>query len=125
MKKLFALMSLLMVLAMVFAACGGPAETAPEAETTTEEEAVVEEAVVEEEVEEPEAETVILEPPSAYSESPVLAEKVAAGELPPVDDRLPEIPYVVGPGTEIVVENLDYTIGRYGGTLRSAHKGTF
>ena len=31
------------------------------------------------------------EPPKAkYTESPMLAAKVAAGELPPVEDRLPE-----------------------------------
>jgi hypothetical protein len=28
-------------------------------------------------------------PESKYKEAPMLAEKVAAGELPPVDERLP------------------------------------
>ena len=46
-----------------------------------------------------------------YNESPLLAARVAAGELPPVDQRLPENPLVVEPFHEI---------GEYGGTLRIA-----
>jgi peptide/nickel transport system substrate-binding protein len=46
---------------------------------------------------------------SAYQEAPVLAERVARGELPPVEERLPVRPVVVQP-----VES----IGRYGGTWR-------
>ena len=42
-----------------------------------------------------------------YHEAPILAEKVARGELPPVDERLPRIPYV----------RRVPSIGRYGGTL--------
>lgn len=44
-----------------------------------------------------------------YNESPVLAERVAAGELPPVEERLPENP--------LVIEGVD-GIGTFGGTLR-------
>ena len=44
-----------------------------------------------------------------YNEAPMLAARVAAGELPPVDQRLPENPVVVEPFHEI---------GQYGGTLR-------
>jgi ABC-type transport system substrate-binding protein len=47
-------------------------------------------------------------------EAPMLAERVAAGDLPPVGERLPERPTVVEP-----VEG----IGRYGGTFRSAMIG--
>jgi len=47
------------------------------------------------------------EVPSAYNEAPMLADKVAAGELPPVDERLPEEPVVIP-----VVES----VGQYGGT---------
>ena len=46
-----------------------------------------------------------------YSESPLLAKRVAAGELPPVEQRLPEDPIVVQPYD---------TIGRYGGTDRKS-----
>jgi peptide/nickel transport system substrate-binding protein len=49
-----------------------------------------------------------------YQEAPILAEKVAAGELPAVEERLPENPYV-----QKVVEE----IGQYGGDWRRAWKG--
>jgi peptide/nickel transport system substrate-binding protein len=45
--------------------------------------------------------------PSTYREAPMLAELVASGQLPPVDERLPENPLVVEPVEEI---------GVYGGT---------
>ncbi len=51
---------------------------------------------------------------TAYSEAPQLAERVAAGELPPVEERLPSEP--------MVVEPLEQT-GTYGGTLRSVLRG--
>ena len=44
----------------------------------------------------------------AFGESPILAERVARGEIPPVSERLPENPLVLRPIAEI---------GRYGGTL--------
>ena len=50
----------------------------------------------------------------AYEEAPMLAEQVAAGTLPPVDERLPENPRVIS--------TLD-SIGTYGGTWRRAFKG--
>lgn len=53
-------------------------------------------------------------PCEAYQEAPMLAERVARGELPPVEQRLPENPAVVEP-----VES----IGTYGGTWRRAALG--
>ncbi len=53
-------------------------------------------------------------PATKYNEAPDLAEMVAAGQLPPVDDRLPENPFVMEPFE---------MIGRYGGTVRRGHKG--
>lgn len=50
-------------------------------------------------------------PCAAYQEAPMLAERVAQGELPPVEQRLPENPAVVAP-----VES----ISTYGGTWRRA-----
>jgi peptide/nickel transport system substrate-binding protein len=47
--------------------------------------------------------------PTKFSEAPMLAAKVAAGELPPVDKRLPDEPAILKTGTEI---------GKYGGTLQ-------
>ena len=45
--------------------------------------------------------------PSSYKEAPMLAARVAAGELPPVEERLPENPLVLQPTRGI---------GKYGGT---------
>ncbi|MEJ1991170.1 MAG: ABC transporter substrate-binding protein [Maritimibacter sp.] len=49
----------------------------------------------------------------AFNEAPMLAELVEAGELPPVDERLPNNP--------TVVEALE--VGQYGGTWHRAFKG--
>jgi len=49
-----------------------------------------------------------------YNESPMLAAMVAAGELPPVEERLPENPAVVTPFNEV---------GAYGGNLRFGFVG--
>ena len=50
-----------------------------------------------------------------YSESPMLAERVAAGELPPVEERLPSNPRVV---------SFDWSeIGTYGGDFRDPFVG--
>ena len=52
--------------------------------------------------------------PTTYHESPLLAEKVAKGELPPVNERLPKNPKVLPVYEEI---------GQYGGTWRRAYTG--
>ena len=49
-----------------------------------------------------------------YNEAPMLAERVEAGELPPVEERLPANP--------LVVEAVD-SVGEYGGTWRRAFRG--
>jgi peptide/nickel transport system substrate-binding protein len=48
---------------------------------------------------------------SQYREAPMLAELVKAGQLPPVEERLPPAPQVITPVQEI---------GQYGGTIRIA-----
>jgi peptide/nickel transport system substrate-binding protein len=53
-------------------------------------------------------------PAGAYNEAPMLAEMVAAGELPPVEERLPDEPLV-----ESVVDD----IGQYGGVIRRGFVG--
>jgi len=53
-------------------------------------------------------------PPGQYNEAPMLAELVAKGELPPVDQRLPTNPTIVD-----VVERT----GNYGGVMRRGFKG--
>lgn len=50
----------------------------------------------------------------SYAEAPTVAELVEAGELPPVEDRLPNNPVVVQP---------EETIGTYGGFLRVPIEG--
>ena len=57
----------------------------------------------------------------AYSESPLLTGKVAAGELPPLADRLPLEPFVAGSGTLIPEGDLDWQVGVFGGVWTSAH----
>ena len=51
---------------------------------------------------------------AAYQEAPMLANLVAKGELPPVDERLPGNPLVIEPFEQI---------GTYGGIVRGAHRG--
>ena len=51
-----------------------------------------------------------------YSQSPMLDAKVESGELPPVEERLPNNPKLVN---ESSPEALDYEIGAYGGDLRT------
>jgi peptide/nickel transport system substrate-binding protein len=61
--------------------------------------------------------TVLLDPaarPHAFHEAPMLADRVKAGHLPPVEQRLPQEPLVLKPLHEI---------GRYGGTWRRAFIG--
>ena len=52
--------------------------------------------------------------PSAFSEAPMLAEMVAAGDLPSVEERLPLDPLVIEPAE---------MIGQYGGTWQRAFTG--
>ncbi len=98
-RRAFLRTSALAATAAGLVACGGatPAEpaapeatTAPAAETTA-----------------PEAAAAPAEAVSRYQESPMLAEMVAAGDLPPVEERLPRNPMVLEPLG---------TIGTHGGT---------
>ncbi len=52
-----------------------------------------------------------------YIESPMLAERVKAGTLPPIDERLPEKVFVVGPGVLHHEEYMDWEDGKLGGTM--------
>ncbi len=51
----------------------------------------------------------------AANEAPMLADRVAAGDLPPVDERLPNTPEVITPYE---------AVGTYGGTLRRVLGGS-
>lgn len=64
--------------------------------------------------------TPVPEQKPAGNEAPALADQVASGALPPLDERLPGQPFVVGPGVLIVEEHLDWEVGTYeGGVLRT------
>jgi peptide/nickel transport system substrate-binding protein len=104
-RREFVRLTALTTAGVVLAAC------APEPEVV--EKIVQETVVVEKEVEKQvtvivEKEAEVAPEPSKYQESPMLADRVARGELPPVDERLPLEPRVC--------PVLD-TIGRHGGTL--------
>lgn len=106
-------LSLLVITALLIAACGGapaaetpaaeaPAEAAPAAAAPAADAAATDGAL----------------------EAPMLAAKVAAGELPALEERLPKTPRVVGPATLLVAEHQpDWTPGQYqdGSVLRTAH----
>ncbi len=136
-KKLTTLLTLILIAGFVLPACQ-PEErivevTVPpevvevEVERTVEVEREVEvERVVEVEVPvdvplgtlivtaDPEGPTILTDPadmPTSFNEAPMLAEMVAAGELPPVEERLPREPLVLQPLHEI---------GEYGGELSGA-----
>jgi peptide/nickel transport system substrate-binding protein len=121
------LFTLLTILVLVFAACSSatpetakaPAESgskteektetkeeapAPAAATATPKPAESEAPVIKEG--ESTTEDVVREV-SQYNEAPMLAEMVAAGELPPVDERLPK---------DVQVIDVTDSIGQYGGT---------
>ena len=112
------LLGIVMVVALVLSGCVGAAEPAEPAE----EMAAPAEEAAEESAELPqivpiEGPDIILDEamwPTEYSEAPSLAEMVAAGDLPPVEERLPEDPMVIKPLNEI---------GKYGGTWRRGFTG--
>lgn len=111
-------LNVLVLMGILLSACATSVppteEIAPVVEEEEEAPVVVEEeeeeAPVVEEEEEEEAEA----PASRFHESPMLADKVAAGELPPVEERLPLNPQVVEPMVEV---------GQYGGELRYGFTG--
>ncbi len=118
-RSLILAISLMLVLSLFIVACSSPPADEPaEPETPAEEPAAEEPAAEEPAAEEPAAEEPVAEEPEAmesmYNEAPMLAEMVAAGDLPPVDERLPDEP---------LVEEVVDSIGVYGGTLRRAFLG--
>ncbi|MGQ9631816.1 MAG: ABC transporter substrate-binding protein [bacterium] len=55
-----------------------------------------------------------------YNEPPMLLERVRQGKLPPVEQRLPKEPFVIGQGVLVDKGDLNFEIGQYGGILRMA-----
>jgi len=125
------ILSLFVVLALVLSACGGsapaaPAE-APAAEAPAAEEAATEAPAEEAATEAPAEEAAAADAPAADAgalEAPMFAALVADGTLPPLEERLPKDPKVVGPGVLLSEESLpDWTPGQYkdGSVIRTAH----
>ena len=96
------LVALLLALLAV-AACGVPAE--PSAEPAAD----------------ASAEDATAESAGNPLESPVLWDRVASGELPPLEDRLPTEPFVVGAGVLLPEGHVAWQPGNFGGTLRTLH----
>lgn len=123
--------ALIMVLSLILSACAAPApqivkETVVVKETSAP--VMVKETVVAKETVQVVKEVVkevTVTAPSRYEESPMLADLVKAGKLPPLDQRLPEKPFIVGPGVLIPAADLpDWTSGELGGTMRMFFTGT-
>ena len=103
-------LSVLVVLAMLLAACGGGAPAAPPADA-------------------PAADAPAAEAPAAAApsgevamEAPALAEAVAAGTLKALEEGQPAVPFVVGRGVLLSQANVpNWAPGQYGGTLNTAH----
>jgi len=125
--------AVLLILAFVISACAPQAAQPPTAEVPEVVEATEVPTVKAPEVQAPTDAPAVEEPAAeptaeptvetiAYSEAPELAEMVAAGDLPPLEERLAEQPFVVGPGVLINESDLpDWQPGVYGGVLRFAH----
>ena len=109
-RRDFLKMSATTALGALATACGARPAAEPEVIT----EIIKETQIVEtEKIVEVETEKIVeVEVTAGRGEPPFLADRVAAGELPPVDERLPESPVVVG-GRDAV--------GVYGGEVRMQH----
>ncbi|HET9224585.1 MAG TPA: ABC transporter substrate-binding protein [Roseiflexaceae bacterium] len=92
----------------LIAACGGPAANQPAGGTPA---AAPPTAAAGGGVATPAATTAPIAAPSTFKESPLVAEMVKAGSLPPVDQRLPKKPYV--PPEPWL------TTGKYGGVMQT------
>lgn len=110
MRKTQLFLSIVTVIVLLLSACATPTaapttepQQPPAAEPTATSQAIV--------VSEATPTTAVVAEGTQYKEAPQLAEQVAAGSLPPVDERLPVNPLVTTP-----VES----VGKYGGTLNTA-----
>ncbi len=116
-SRIYPILVCLLLLAMVLGACAAPTPEVIIQTIEVEKEVKVIETVqveVEKEVKVVETVEVVAEMPSGFSEAPQLAEQVASGALPSVEERLPENPLVVLPVK---------SVGEYGGTWHRGWRG--
>jgi len=115
MKRPLIIVVVTVVMAFALAACGGDDEEAPAAQPTS---APVEVAVEKAKVVPGTTQTVTkteeVTAPRTFGEAPMLAELVRAGTLPPVNERVPDPPFVIQVFDEI---------GTYGGTANRGFIG--
>ncbi|MEJ2208345.1 MAG: ABC transporter substrate-binding protein [Anaerolineae bacterium] len=108
---------IVLMLSLILAACGPTPEPQVVEKVVTKEVEVEKEVTVVETVE-VEKEVTVIETVevdiTTYGEAPALADMVAAGDLPPVKDRLPDNPLVVLPIK---------SVGQYGGTWYRGWRG--
>ena len=149
-RKVIWSLSLIVIVTLMLTACGAPATPAPKAEPTKAPAAAPAATAAPAAKAEPTKAPAAAEPTKApaptaapaakaaeptkaaaaapaaatgkYKESPMLTDLVKAGKLPPIDQRVPEQPFVVDKGTLITEKDLpDWQPGKFGGTLNFAH----
>lgn len=101
--------ALTLLLALVLSSCAQATPGAVVETVVVEKEVTVKETVVVKEVVE-----VVPEMPSQYNEAPQLKELVAKGQLPPLEERLPDNPLMVLPVK---------SVGQYGGAWHRGWRG--
>jgi peptide/nickel transport system substrate-binding protein len=109
----------LVVTVLVVAACGPSAQTQPTAAPAAGTGATAAPAAGGQ----PTAAPAAVAPPAApgsYVEPAFFAERVKGGSLPPIEQRLPKEPFVVGPGVLIQEEYMKWENGKPGGDLKVA-----
>lgn len=118
-RRTFLAGSISVALGSALAACGQPtaAPTSPAQPTAVPAATPVPDATSAPEATSAPAPTAVPAAESTYNEPPLFADRVASGELPPIDERLPKVPKLAN---EMDPSLLNYEIGRYGGTMRSA-----
>ena len=118
MKKSFRVMQLVLLIAMIVSLVGcGSTTPATQAPAATQPPAAAQPTAVEAAPAAPAAEA---KSARGFIEPPFLADRVAAGKLPPIDERLPEEVFVVGPGVLLQEEYGAWENGQYGGDINIA-----
>lgn len=134
MKRYWVVFVSAILLVSVLSGCTAPTPVVIEKQVTqiVEKEKIVEKQVIQTQVVEKVTTATPLPPmaaptkPPLVLESPMLAEQVKAGKLPPLDQRLPAKPLIVRDGTVSFKGAIPgFGLGNYGGLLRLTNFGSF